>query len=360
MARSEEADLPEADRFLDTLLPRQNSQFFGHDAAEQDLLAAYRTGHLPNAYLIGGAEGIGKATLAWRFARFLLCYPNPDDPRVQSAGNLYVAPEHEIARQIGSLSCGSTVLLRREWNEKTKKSFTDIRVDDVRRAQKMFQQAASGGGYRICLVDSAEDLNPSSANALLKLIEEPPPYSLFLIISHRPGRVIPTIRSRCRNLWLKSLPDEAIEKILGLEGIANGTSGIELQATIAQAKGSLHGTLMLLNGQGVDFDTELEHLLGALPKLDFASIHALTERLSARERAADYEIFLAKVFDWLSGKVHAGASLPVERLAPFADLWEKLEYSTRETEIYNLDKRPLILSLFNDLAAASRTALSDP
>ena len=170
-----------------------------------NLILSYLSGHLPQAFIVGGPPGVGKATLAWRLARFLLANPDPAAAAGEARADLFVAPDHPVSRQIAAMAHPDLVLLRREWNEKDKRFFTEIRVEDVRRAIHMFQQAAGRGGYRICILDCAEDLNPSSANALLKLIEEPPPRSLFLIVAHRPGQMLATLRSRCQKILLKPL-----------------------------------------------------------------------------------------------------------------------------------------------------------
>src|ERR1700712_5206010 len=173
----------EADRLEGTPHPRQARRLIGHAAVERDLLDAYRANKLPHAIIFGGPLGIGKATLAWRLARFILANPDPNAVVVRNARDLSVALDTKVASQIASLSHPDGSLLRREVNDKTKRFYTEIRADDVRKTIQLFQRAASAGGYRIGIVDSAEDLNRSSANALLKLIEEPPPKSLFLLVA---------------------------------------------------------------------------------------------------------------------------------------------------------------------------------
>ncbi|MBV8849589.1 MAG: DNA polymerase III subunit delta', partial [Methylobacteriaceae bacterium] len=195
-----EAGLPEADRLENAPHPRETMGFVGHKAAERAVLDTYRAGRMPHAWIIGGPEGIGKATLAWRVARFLLANPDPQNVVVQRAEALDVDPASPAARQIAALSSPDIAVLRRQWNDKVKKLYTEIRVDEVRAAMRIFQHAAGGGGWRIAIIDSADELNRNAANALLKMIEEPPPRSLFLLIAHRPGRILPTIRSRCRLL----------------------------------------------------------------------------------------------------------------------------------------------------------------
>ncbi len=202
---------PESDRFAPAPHPRDTFALFGHEQAEAEFLDAYRAGRMPQAWIIGGPPGIGKATLAWRVARFIAAHPDPAAPAVQQAKNLAVDPDHPAARKLSALSFGDLALLRRQWSEKTKKHATRITVDDVRHAIHLFEQAAGEGGWRMAIIDSADDLNLNSANALLKLIEEPPPRCLFLLIAHRPGRLLPTIRSRCRTLMLQSLAPPALD-----------------------------------------------------------------------------------------------------------------------------------------------------
>ncbi len=200
-----EVELPESDAFEDARHPRLTQRLIGHAAAEAAMLQAYHGGRLAHAWLIGGPPGIGKATLAWRFARFALAYPDREQKDVREARDLSVPPEHPAARQLAAMSHPDFALIRREWNPKSKSLFTEIRVDDVRAGQGVFHKFSTSGGWRAAIVDSADDLNKNSANALLKTIEEPPERAMILIVAHRPGRLPPTIRSRCRRLLLEPL-----------------------------------------------------------------------------------------------------------------------------------------------------------
>ena len=350
---------PEADRFENARHPRETSTFFGHVEAEAEILRDCASRHLPQAFLIGGPVGVGKATLAWRLARFLLAHSDPSAAAV-GASDLHVAQDHPAARQIDALSHPDLFLLRREWSEKTNKHFTEIRVEDVRRAIHMFQQAAGRGGYRVCIVDSAEDLNASGANALLKLIEEPPPRSVFLIVAHRPGRVLATIRSRCRKISLKELSAEAMAKIVATLGPPwSGGGQPQLNAALERSRGSLHGVLRLLNGRSLEFDDALRRMLDDLPRIDWRGVHALAEQVAPRERADEYDMLLTSVYDWLEAKVNAGALEWKEdprRLAPYAEVWERVTDAAQQTDALNLDKRPFVLALFADLAAAARAS----
>ncbi len=354
---------PESDRFEDTPHPRDSFGFFGHADTERELFLSYLSGHLPQALIIGGPAGVGKATAAWRLARFVLANPDPARLASEPRADLFVAADNPVSRQISALSHPDLILLRREWNQETKKHYTQIQVEDVRRAIHMFQQAAGRGGYRICVLDCAEDLNLSSANALLKLIEEPPPRSLFLIVAHRPGRMLATLRSRCRRIILKPLGGSDIGRIVAALGPPWSQAGdAKLEAAIARSHGSMHDVLRLLDDRGLELDTNLRRMLDYLPQIDWGKVHALADQVTARNNSKDYETMLAAIDDWLDTKVRRGAETisgnPVRRLAPYALVWEKLAETARETETFNLDRRPLVLSLFADLAAATRASSS--
>ena len=350
--------VPESDRFEDTPHPRESYNCFGHAEMERQFILSYLSGHLPQAFIVGGPPGVGKATLAWRLARFLLTNPDRAVAAVKEKVDLFVAPDHPVSRQIAAMAHPDLVLLRREWNEKDKRFFTEIRVEDVRRAIHMFQQASGRGGYRICILDCAEDLNLSSANALLKLIEEPPPRSLFLIVAHRPGRMLATLRSRCRKVVLKPLAAAAIGQFVAALGPPWSAAGeAKLAAAIGRAHGSIHNVLRLLDDRGIELDTNLGRMLDDLPRIDWNKVHALADRVAARNNSKDYDTMLAAIDAWLDTKVRRGALSPeanCARLAPYALVWEKLAESSRETETFNLDKRPFVLSLFVDLAEVAR------
>ncbi len=353
---------PESDRFENTPHPRESYHCFGHAETERQFILSYLSGHLPQAFVFGGPPGVGKATLAWRLARFLLANPDPAAAAGEARADLFVAPDHLVARQIAAMAHPDLILLRREWNEKDKRFFTEIRVEDVRRAIHMFQQAAGRGGYRICILDCAEDLNMSSANALLKLIEEPPPRSLFLIVAHRPGRMLATLRSRCRKVVLKPLATAAIGQFVAALGPPWSAAGeAKRDSAIARAHGSIHNVLRLLDDRGIELDTNLGRMLDDLLRIDWSKVHALADRVAARNNGKDYDTMLAAIDAWLDTKVRRGALSPeanCARLAPYALVWEKLSEAARETDTFNLDKRPFVLSLFADLAAAERASSS--
>src|ERR1700686_3745284 len=200
--------------------PRQTAALFGHRDAEAALLSAYGSGGIPHAWLIGGAAGIGKATLAYRMARFVLAHRNPLAPEVQRAETLSVDPSEPTSRHVAAGAHGGLLTLERSLNDKGVMR-TVITVDETRETISFFGSTAAVEGWRVCIVDTVDELNPNAANALLKVLEEPPQQSLFLLVSHAPARVLPTILSRCRKLLLRPLgTDDVIRAAAQATGIA--------------------------------------------------------------------------------------------------------------------------------------------
>ncbi|MGD9541529.1 DNA polymerase III subunit delta' [Methylocystis sp.] len=348
---------PESDRYDDAPHPRETLALFGHVDAERELLDAYRRNKMAQAWIIGGPEGVGKATLAWRLARFLLAHPEPGAPAVQAAESLAVAENHPASRRIASLALADIFLLRRAWNEKTKKHFTEIRIEEVRKVLQAFHQASGTGGWRIGIVDCADDLNRASANALLKLIEEPPERSLFLLVAHQPGRILPTIRSRCRRLMLGALsPEDVIAAVNSLGPPWSQAPEADLIAATARAEGSVREALRLLGDDGVAFDAVVRKLFERLPQVDWLGAHLLADKLTGRDNEAAYETFMRATQRHLDARVRqlAGTGAPPITLAGYARAWEEIRDAARETEVFNFDKRALVLGVFERLATAER------
>ncbi|MBJ6125694.1 DNA polymerase III subunit delta' [Microvirga splendida] len=347
-------DVIEPDGFEGAPHPREQFAFFGHREGEDAFLEGLRSGRLHHAWLIGGAQGIGKATLAYRVARAVL------DPRTagdRSLSSLDVPEDSQVARQVAALSHPNLAVLRRSPPTDKKAASTTIPVDAVRRALTMFGSTAANGGYRVCIVDSAEDLTISSANALLKVIEEPPPRSLFLIVSHAPQRVLPTIRSRCRRLLLRPLEDQEIRAAIASLGSPwSDTPGDVLDQALRYGEGSVRRTLELLDAEKVAFIDQVTKLLNGLPRTDTKQVLALAEALARRDADDTYELALETVQRWVSERLHERAGLGASRLAPLVEVCEKIGRSAREIDVFNLDRRPFILTMFDDLADAVRRA----
>lgn len=346
---------PESDLFEGAPHPRLTPGLFGHDSAEQSLLDAYRSGRMPQAIIIGGQEGVGKATLAWRLARFIAAHPDPASAAVHAAGDLGVPAGHPAARRIAALAQPDVMLARREWNAKTKKHFTEIQVESMRDAIAMFHFTAGGGGWRICIVDCAEDLNKSSANAILKIMEEPPPRSLFIIVAHKPGNILPTLRSRSRLVMLRPLSPDDVARAISALGGPWGEFGGEIAMAAGRSGGSVRQALRLLDSDRLALAERLERMLDRLPDVDWAGVHALAESVSRAAALDEFEALTAGIFDWLGARARNSASAGAN-LAPLAQVWEKLVQAVRDTEALNLDKRALVLTMFIDLSAAAKAA----
>jgi DNA polymerase-3 subunit delta' len=336
---------------IDVLRPRETSALFGHDAAERALLDAYKGGRIPHAWLIGGPPGIGKATLAYRLARFVLAHPDPQAQAVQSATSLAVAADHPVACRIAAQAQADLLVLQRVINEQTGKLYTVIRVDDVRRTVPFFGSTAGEGGWRIAIFDAVEDLQREGANALLKVLEEPPARTLLLLISHAPGRELPTIRSRCRRLLLRPL---AVADVARAMAAATGRSAddTDMQKAAAAADGSVARALAFLDGPALALRQRVLELFAQLPDPDPRALHALGDALGGTEPAT-LAAFIDMVNAWLSARL-SGDTRHVQRLARTAEVWEKVNRAAREVETYNLERKPLVFAVFEWLAETAR------
>jgi DNA polymerase III subunit delta' len=332
--------------------PRETTDLFGHREAEALLLNAYRSGRIPHAWLIGGAAGIGKATLAYRMARFVLAHKNPLAPEVQRAETLFVDATDPVARHVAAGAHGGLLTLERTLNDKGVLR-TVITVDETRETIPFFGSTAAVEGWRVCIVDTVDELNPNAANALLKVLEEPPRQSLFLLVSHAPARVLPTILSRCRKLPLRPLAtDDVIRAAAQAAQIAADDPAL-IEAAGA-AEGSVARALTLLGGDALKLQQRTAALLANLPRVDPRELHALGEALPLSDRVA-LAAFIDSVDRWLSQRMraddaHANANLP--RLARLAEVWEKINRAARDTAEYNLERKPLVFSVFGLLAEA--------
>jgi DNA polymerase III subunit delta' len=332
--------------------PRETTALFGHREAETALLNAYRGDRIPHAWLIGGAAGIGKATLAYRMARFVLAHRNPPAADVQRAETLSVDPTDPVARHVAAGAHGGLLTLERSLNDKGVMR-TVITVDETRETISFFGSTAAVEGWRVCIVDTVDELNPNAANALLKILEEPPRQSLFLLVSHAPARVLPTILSRCRKLMLRPLAtDDVVRAVAQATGIAIDDPALN-EAAVA-AEGSVARALTLLGGDAAKLRQRTAALLASLPQVDPRELHALGDALPLSDKVA-LAAFIDSVDRWVSQRlrsddINANAELP--RLARLAEVWEKINRAARDTADYNLERKPLVFSVFGLLAEA--------
>jgi DNA polymerase-3 subunit delta' len=331
--------------------PRDVHDLIGHADAEQTMLDAYRSERMPHAWLIGGPPGVGKATLAYRLARFVLANPDAGAPAVRAATSLAVGANHPTAQRIAAQAHPDLLVLERAINEKTGKLFTVIRVEDVRRTVSFFGSTAGEGGWRVCIVDAADELQyPQAANALLKILEEPPTNALLLLVSHAPARLLPTIRSRCRRLMLRPL--SAAEIATGAtRALGRTEADAEINEAAAQAEGSIGRALMLLEGPALELRRQVVAQLDRLPAVDPRALHALGDALGGSEPQR-LEAFVDTVNEWLATRSSTGPQ-DNRRLIRFADAWDKVNQAARDADTYNLDRKPLVFSVFGWLAEAT-------
>jgi len=334
--------------------PRETTALFGHREAELALLDAYRSGRIPHAWLIGGAVGIGKATLAYRMARFVLAHRNPLAPEVQQAGTLAVDPSDPVARHVAAGAHGGLLTLERTLNDKGVLR-TVITVDETRETISFFGSTAAVEGWRVCIVDTVDELNPNAANALLKILEEPPQQSLFLLVSHAPARVLPTILSRCRKLALRPLATPDVIRAAA-QAASIDLDDPALAEAAEAAEGSVARALTLLGGDALKLQQRTAALLAGLPQVDPRELHALGDALGGSDRMT-LAAFIDSVDRWVSERLHAddaSANANLPRLARLAEVWEKINRAARDTAEYNLERKPLVFSVFGMLAEATR------
>jgi DNA polymerase-3 subunit delta' len=357
--------LPEADRLGDFPHPRETYELFGHAAAEALLAQAFARGRLHHAWLLAGRAGIGKATLAYRMARYVLARPEERDPAGKS---LAVPPESAAVRQIVQLAHPGLLVLRRPCDLKTKRVAASIPVDEVRRLRSFLGLTAAAQGWRVVIVDSADEFNPNAANALLKSLEEPPPRALFLLVTAQPSGLLPTIRSRCRRLDLQPLDGESLRRAVGV-----ALAAAEVKAPSADkwmqlerlAEGSVRAALQLATG-GIDLNERVEQVFARLPATDWPGLHTLADQLAVDEPR--YEMLFTLLLDQMARLVRVSATgqggpeeialaarlIPPPRLPAWAELWQTILRDKADTEALNLDRKALIVRTLARIEAASR------
>lgn len=284
-------DLPEADRADGAPHPRMTRAVFGQDAAEAAVLDAVSGGRRHHAWLLTGPRGIGKATFAWRMARFLRSEEDTGPGlfgETPAPETLDVPPEHPVARRIAALSDPGTLLIRRAWDPERKRLKAQITVDEVRRLNSFFGLSATDGGTRVVIVDSADEMNPSAANALLKVLEEPPAKAVLLLVSHQPARLLPTIRSRCRVLRFAPLGPDALSRALTEAGI----DVPDADALTELAAGSAGDALRLITGDGLAIYAEIVALLAQAPQMDRQAARRFADAAATRGAEARMELSL--------------------------------------------------------------------
>jgi DNA polymerase III subunit delta' len=362
MAASE--PLPEPDRLEGAPHPRETQVLYGHAGPQAEFLRNFTSGRLHHAWMLTGPKGIGKATLAWRLARFLLATPEDD-------GGMFAAPppttldvptDHPVARRMLQGAEPRHYLLRRGPNDKETALSQVISVEEVRKMKSFFALSAADGGRRTAIIDSLDEMNPNAANALLKLLEEPPANVTLFLIAHQPARLLPTIRSRCRELRLTPLGPGDLADALTQAG---GEIAPEDRAALAELSGGSVGeAFRLTNLDGLKLYAALIRLFATLPRLDRPQALALSDLAGARGAAETFDLLVTLVDLFLARLARLGATgqtAPeaatgeaqlMQRLAPvpvaaraWADLAQTLSARARRGKAVNLDPAALLMDM---------------
>ncbi len=344
--------------------PRRNPDLFGHQAAEETVATAWASGRFPHAWLICGPQGIGKATLAYRMARWVLAGGDGGQGAglfgETAADGLYLSPEVGTFRRIVSGGHPDFRALERPEGK------TSIPVDDVRGILGFVHQTPAESAWKAIVIDSADELNTSGANAILKALEEPPPHTLFLLVSHAPGRLLPTIRSRCRKLTLSPLQPPEMRRLIGQH--APEVSEADVDVLIQLGEGSIGRALDYAAAGGIDLYRAALVLLSNPAKPDPKQLYGLADMLSPKHAESAYSAFRNLIDWWVKRAIRAQATgirpvavLPEEEraldgwnalggLETSMQLWEKLTGLLAQSDNpANLDKRQLIVAAFSEV-----------
>ena len=324
--------------------PREVHELQGQDVAEEAFEVARARGRLHHAWLLTGSEGVGKATFAYRAARRLLgaqSYP--------ANGILGADPLDPVSRQVAARSHPDLLVLEREGPDG--KARKVIPVDDARRMAEFFSKSPASAPHRVAIVDAADDLNVNAANAILKTLEEPPPRGVLLMVSHSPGRLLPTIRSRCRRLAFQPLGVEATAEFVRARASVNDEEALRLAHMADGAPGQ---ALSLAAANALAMDDAARDLLSELPRIDETRALSISEKFRGGEGQAQFNL----LFDRLADRVHRlttdQAAQGYGRLDRWAQAWETLNRLPREVEALNLDRADALFTALTELRQAAQ------
>jgi DNA polymerase-3 subunit delta' len=351
-------------------LPRETTTCRGHEAIEVQIIELVRSGKLPHALIFSGIEGVGKATTAFRVARYLLKH----GARQEGAGaslfgdplpvilpdTMDMAADDPVFRQVASGGHSDLLTVERPMDEKKGKQKDHVDVDSARLVVPFLRmKAAKEGGWRVVILDDADTMNRNAQNAILKVLEEPPERTLLILIAHRLGAMIPTIRSRCRTIEFYPLAKESFADLMGL-------SGTDLELLYAFSGGSIGQALKLRQSGGLESLDSVVGFLRDYPRWDWIKLHGFAEATGGKfgENNA-YESFV-KVMQWIvEAMLHTkarGLDLPPllsgkgleslynrYSLTEWIEVDERLKRHFNQTDFGNLDKRQGVLGVFSIL-----------
>jgi DNA polymerase III subunit delta' len=347
MAKRSVPEASESDRIAGFSHPRETIELLGQDTALNRAALALRSARPPSAWLITGPPGIGKATLAYRIARYLLSY----DATAAGPQDLGLSPEHPTARQVAAQSHPGLLVLKRAINPKTGRLMNVLSVDEIRRLAGFFGLTSGAGGWRVAIVDTADDMNDNAANALLKMLEEPPSKAMLLLLSNTPGRLLPTIRSRCQRLDMRVLDDLTIDRILRCH-LPEATAD-ERASLVRLSGGSIGAALTLATGEGANLAQQADRLIEQARDPDPIALLALGDKLVRIQDGL--ELFGGFLMESLAARIRARASSGAAGLEHWLALVGRIEQNFARASRLNLEPRQTVLTVARDLAHVARS-----
>lgn len=325
--------------------PAENTRLFGHGDAVAFLARSYQSGGMHHALLLEGPQGIGKATLAYRFSHHMLTHPEPGEAPLAVSDPDANSP---VLRQLVSGASHNLLHIARPVDAKTGRVKSAITVDEIRRAGHFLSQTSGTGNWRIVIIDPADDMNRSASNAVLKILEEPPKRTVFFVLSHAPGKLLPTIRSRCMPLHLKPLDDGQMRQGLDHLGLSAARDPAVLDAVVSRSEGSLANAILLLRYGGLEIAQSFEEILAAGQGGSKKAVHALADTLTARDREMAYRFFTDYTLERIMGLARDAAQEGNLALAEhWASMAGELQQQLAQTDSYNLDRKQTVLSVFS-------------
>ena len=332
--------------------PRTTFDLVGHDAAQALVLDALNSGHMPHAWLITGPRGVGKATLAFRIARFLLAHGSSDGAGA-APQTLAVDPDHPAVRRISAGSHADLLVLERPFLNERGTETADLNIFQVRRIAPFLHMTSAEGAWRVVIIDEADALNTNSANAILKIVEEPPNRVVVLLLADRPGGLLPTIRSRCRRLTLNPLSQDALAAHLLATGQISRPD--QADALAGLAGGCIGRALSLQAGGGVELHARITGMLDGASAPDWSGIHGLADTLAAKGADDRFALAVEMITDALADRARSCAlEGQADGLERWVAVWEKTRDVFAGAVAANLDRRQVILQVFGEIRAASR------
>lgn len=366
----------------ETALPRNTHVIRGHKDAEKLFLDAYNAEKIHHAWMITGPKGIGKATLSYKLARFLLNNPPEVDQgpglfgdvlEKTALSSLDTDLESPANKLITAGSNGDLLVIERSEDPKTGKMRSNILVDDVRKINNFFHKTSSDGGWRVAIVDTADEMNRNAANAILKILEEPPKNSILIILAHAPGKLLPTIKSRCRMLPLKPLKSSTV-----LEILSHNYPELErnlIDGYVSLSNGSPGYAISLIEHKGLKLYGEMLGLLSTMPNINVPLMHDFAGAITTKKSGDMFLLFSEMLSQFISRMIRhvsylnsdhthnikqaienefklmeeLGTIIPLDQ---WAELWEKISAKMKVTDLLNMDRKQTVIDILNMINSA--------